>query len=221
MSYKWGIITQIAVYNRGDWLDKYGVDGCFEYEDIDDCLPLDACEGGYGVCCEPFYESDQRRKSCSFTGHRDLSVKETRKLLPKLRSTILYLISQGVTEFHAGGAEGFDTLAAGVVHEISRTHEGVRLVLELPYERSFSRDTDTSQKKRFYEYIKSVADEVNIHGKKPTGKLEAVECLYKRNRVLMNKSYYCVCYMREPVGGTAYTVNYAKTLDCLIINLAE
>ncbi len=207
--------------NGDDILDNFDNNDRFDFEYHDDYMQTEISEGGCGVCAEPYYEQDQRRASCSFTGHRDLSAQEKRALVPKLRSTVLYLISQGVTEFHTGGAEGFDTLAAGVVHEISQTHEGIRLVLELPYERSFSREADTSQKKRFYEYIKSVADEVNIHEKKPSGKLEAVECLYKRNRVLMNKSYYCVCYMREPVGGTVYTVNYAKTLDCLIINLAE
>ena len=169
---------------------------------------------------EVYCDYDTRRHSCSFTGHRELSVEDTHKLVPKLRSTVLYLISQGVTEFHAGGAEGFDTLAAGVVHEISQTHENVRLILELPYEKNFSHLKENSKEKRFYEFIKSVADEVNVHGTRPNGKLEAVKLLYKRNRVLMDKSYYCVCFLRDDKGGTAYTVNYANNLDCKVINLA-
>ena len=170
---------------------------------------------------EAFCESDNRRRSCSFTGHREISQEEINVLVPKLRSTILYLISKGVTEFHAGGAEGFDTLAAGVVHEISMNHEGIRLVLELPYEKTFGHLKPDAKEKRFYEFIKSVADEVNVHGEKPKGRYDAKNSLLKRNRVLMDKSYYCVCYMRDNKGGTAYTVKYAKTIDNHIINLAE
>ena len=170
---------------------------------------------------EIFCETDSRRRSCSFTGHRNLTQAELSVVVPKLRSTILQLISQGVTEFHAGGAEGFDTVAAGVVHEISRSHEGIRLVLELPYEKTFGHLQPDAKEKRFYEFIKSVADEINVHGEKPKGRNEAKDSLLKRNRVLMDKSYYCVCYLKDNKGGTAYTVKYASTIDNYIINLAE
>lgn len=168
-----------------------------------------------------YSEYDRRRHSCSFTGHREISPEETTELVPKIRSTVLYLISKGVTEFHVGGAEGFDTVAAGVVHEIARNRGGIRLILELPYEKKMTYLKKNAKERRFYEFIKSVADEVNVHGTRVTGRLEAINSLYKRNRVLAEKSYYCVCYMRERRGGTGYTVNYAETLDCQIINLAE
>lgn len=168
-----------------------------------------------------YSEYDRRRHSCSFTGHREISAAEINELVPRLRSTVLYLISKGVTEFHAGGAEGFDTVAAGVVHEIARNGRGIRLILELPYEKSMTYLKKNAKERRFYEFIKSVADEVNVHGKKAESRLDAINSLYKRDRILAEKSYYCVCYMREKRGGTAYTVNYAKTLDCQIINLAE
>ncbi|MBP3580500.1 MAG: DUF1273 family protein [Clostridia bacterium] len=193
-----------------------------EYDELlDEPLDEESIADILGAGPEVFCDYDARRSSCSFTGHRVISQEKVHELIPKLKSTVLYLISKGVTEFHTGGADGFDTIAAGVVHEAAMTHKHVRLVLELPYEKSFAHLKKNAQEKRFYEFIKSVADEVNVHGQKPVSKLEAVKSLYKRNRVLMDKSYYCVCYMQEETGGTAYTVNYAKNLDCNIINLAK
>ena len=44
--------------------------------------------------------------------------------------TILY--GKGVREFRAGGARGFDTLAALTILEFKENHPDVRLVLMLP-----------------------------------------------------------------------------------------
>ena len=171
---------------------------------------------------EPFLEYDNKRISCSFTGHRNLSLEQTRDLVPRLKSTVLYLISLGVREFHCGGAIGFDTLAATVVYDVSRQHKDIRLVLELPYENqclNWSREN-----RRFYDFIKSNAHEINIHGENPKNREQAVKLLLSRNRIMIDKSHYCICYLRNEEakkGGTAYTVNYAKLHDVQIINLAE
>lgn len=174
------------------------------------------------ISAEPYFEYDNKRVSCSFTGHRVLSDTERSSLLPSLKSTILYLISQGVTEFHCGGALGFDTLAASVVFDVSREHKGTKLILELPYEKQAEKWSDKD--KRFYEFIKSKANEINTHFPNPKNKEEAVKALLARNRIMIDKSHYCVCFLKNAEakrGGTAYTVNYAKLHDVQIINLAE
>lgn len=174
------------------------------------------------VSAEPYFEYDNKRISCSFTGHRILSPAEKQRLLPQLKSTILYLISQGVREFHCGGAMGFDTLAASVVFDVSREHEGIRLILEIPYEKQAEKWSDDD--KRFYDFLKNKAHEINIHGNNPKNREEAVKLLLARNRIMIDKSYYCVCYLKDETaksGGTAYTVNYARLHDLQIINLAE
>ena len=174
------------------------------------------------LTAEPFFEYDNKRISCSFTGHRSLSPEETQNLVPKLKSTILYLISLGVKEFHCGGAMGFDTLAATAVYDISRQHKDIRLVLEIPYENQSKGWDDT--KRRFYDFVKSNAHEINIHNKNPRNREQAVKFLLSRNRIMIDKSHYCVCYLKDSnakKGGTAYTVNYAKLHDLQIINLAE
>ncbi|MBQ7400181.1 MAG: DUF1273 family protein [Clostridia bacterium] len=171
------------------------------------------------ISAEPYFEYDNRRISCSFTGHRIITDEEKKTLLPALKSTILYLLSQGVKEFHCGGAIGFDTLAASVVFDVSREHPDIKLVLELPYENQSCKWKENQ--KKYYKFLKSKANEVNIHFKNPKNKEEAVKALLGRNRILIDKSHYCVCYHKHEKGGTAYTVNYAKLHDVQIINLAE
>ncbi len=168
---------------------------------------------------EPYFEYDNKRISCSFTGHRTLTDAEKAALIPSLKSTVLYLISKGVKEFHCGGALGFDTLAATVVFDIARDREDIKLILELPYENQAEKWRDSD--KRIYEFIKSKADEINIHSPKPRDKEQAVKALLLRNRIMIDKSHYCVCYHKHDKGGTAYTVNYAKLHDVQLINLAE
>lgn len=187
-----------------------------EYFDVSDAdIEFDES----AISAEPYLEYDNKRISCSFTGHRILSDKEKKALIPSLKSTILYLISKGVKEFHCGGAMGFDTLAASVVFDISREKKDIKLILELPYENQSGKWKEND--KKYYEFFKSKASQVNIHFVKPKDREDAVKALLGRNRILIDKSHYCVCYHKHEKGGTAYTVNYAKLHDVQIINLAE
>ena len=67
-----------------------------------------------------------------------------------------------------------------------------------------------------YESIKNNADKVVYTSRDyPKG------CMYKRNRHLVDNSGVCVCYFTENPGGTAYTVEYVKRKNLLVINIAE
>ena len=46
-------------------------------------------------------------------------------------------------------------------------------------------------------------------------------CMYARNRFMVDNSNYCICYMTETTGGTAYTVGYAKQQGLHVINIAD
>ena len=94
--------------------------------------------------------------------------------------------------------------------------------MEIPYEKQSEKWSDDD--KRFYDFLKNKAHEINIHGNNPKNREEAVKLLLARNRIMIDKSYYCVCYLKDETaksGGTAYTVNYARLHDLQIINLAE
>lgn len=70
--------------------------------------------------------------------------------------------------------------------------------------------------KEIYEDIKKRADKIVYTSREYTR-----GCMHKRNRHLVDNSSVCVCYLREVTGGTAYTVEYAKSKNLRVINTAE
>lgn len=53
-----------------------------------------------------------RKQACCFTGHRELPVWGRKQLAAKLEVTITGLIDRGILFYGAGGARGWDALAA-------------------------------------------------------------------------------------------------------------
>ena len=81
-----------------------------------------------------------REKTCAFTGHRSLSDNVVRALSPLLREKIIELSSQGIRRFIAGGAIGFDMLAAITVYNLKpKLPHDTRLTLALPCERHYAK----------------------------------------------------------------------------------
>ena len=54
-------------------------------------------------------------RSCCFTGHRQIPLSELSALTLQLDATLDGLYREGCRDFYAGGAMGFDTLAASRV----------------------------------------------------------------------------------------------------------
>ena len=154
-----------------------------------------------------------RDKTVCFTEHRVIPALQREGLFLHLKSTILSLMSRGYRFFGAGGAWGFDTLAAMAVLEIRKQYPFIKLILVLPCY-SQARYWKDSERKR-YEQIKELADKVVYTSFEYTR-----GCMYRRNRHLVNCSSVCVCYLTKNVGGTAYTVAYAKRQGLEIINMA-
>lgn len=154
-----------------------------------------------------------RKRTCCFTGHRSIPPEERRELARRLEETILRLYRRGVRYFGAGGALGFDTLAAQAVLSLREECPGIRLILVLPCPSQTKgwKPEDAAE----YERIKSQADKVVYTSQEYTQ-----GCMYKRNRHLVDHSGVCVCYLIKDSGGTAYTVRYARTHGLEIINLA-
>ena len=73
-----------------------------------------------------------REKTCCFTGHRKLPFWGRRKVAAKLEKTIINLIDRGIRFFGAGGALGFDTLAAQTVLRLKKKYSDIKLILVLP-----------------------------------------------------------------------------------------
>ena len=155
-----------------------------------------------------------KNQTVCFTGHRKIPPEQVETLARRLKATLIQLIDNGCLYFGAGGALGFDTLAAQTVLELKSQYSDVKLILVLPclsQTRGWSaRDIE------IYEDIKSKADKVVYTSQEYTR-----GCMHKRNRHLVDNSSVCVCYLTESSGGTAYTVDYARKNNLTVINLGE
>lgn len=155
-----------------------------------------------------------RDKTCCFTGHRKLPTGLGRWILAaKLKKTIISQIKNDIQFFGAGGALGFDTLAAQTVLKLRKKYTHIKLILVLPCPTQTQKwvTEDVAE----YERIKSQADKVVYTAQEYTK-----DCMFKRNRHLVDNSSVCICYLTRNSGGTAYTVNYAKDKGLEIVNVA-
>ena len=153
-------------------------------------------------------------KTCCFTGHRKIPQAELPTLKNRLMKAITDAITQGYRYFGAGGALGFDTLAAQTVLELKQSYPHIRLILILPCESQTRgwQKADTA----IYESIRNAADKVVY-----TSKTYYEGCMHKRNRHMIDHSSLCICYMTNDRSGTGYTVRYANEKGRKIINLAK
>jgi len=156
----------------------------------------------------------QKERTCCFTGHRLIPAKQYEPLKRRLKDTIESLTNRGVLYYGAGGAIGTDTLAAQCVIEHRAYNPNVKLILVLPCLSQAQKWNAEDQ--RIYEDIKTQADKIVYTSTEYTR-----DCMFKRNRHLVECSGVCVCYLTRDSGGTAYTVDYARRQGLEIINLAE
>ncbi len=157
----------------------------------------------------------ERETSCCFTGHRRISEQDILWLRRRLREEILALVKEGVGTFFAGGALGFDTIAAQEVLRVRAMGlSNLRLVLALPY---VGQEEQWSQRNAaIYRSLLRQADEVVYMAE---GYRRGV--MHQRDRYMVDHSAYCICYLVQETGGTAYTAQYAREQGVLVRNLAE
>lgn len=153
--------------------------------------------------------------ACCFTGHRVVPTDRTEELRQRLRAGIAYLCdAMSITTYYAGGALGFDSLAAEAVIEQRGRHPNLRLVIVVPCRDQAARWS--AEQKARYERINRDADEVICLAEHYFN-----GCMHQRNRYMVDHSAYCICYLTEQTGGTAYTVQYAREHGLRIFNLAH
>lgn len=149
-----------------------------------------------------------------FTGHRSIDTEISFRVPTVLKGVMEELIARGARRFLAGGAIGFDTIAALSVLELKEKYPDITLELVLPC-RDQSRYWDRSSV-IVYKYIMRRADKivyVNEHF--------SSHCMYERNRRLVDESDLCLAYLARSSGGSAYTFGYALSHGKEAINLHE
>ena len=155
-----------------------------------------------------------RKQTVCFTGHRKIPPERLNIVARRLRETLIKLIKDKYLYFGAGGALGFDTLAAQTVLELKTVYPKIKLILVLP---CLSQTKGWSARDiEIYEDIKHKADKVVYTSQEYTK-----GCMHKRNRHLVDNSSVCVCYLTESIGGTFYTVDYTQAKNLTVINVGE
>lgn len=153
-------------------------------------------------------------KTCCFTGHRKIPPEQYECIVKRLKSEIIDLINQGVIYYGAGGALGFDTMAAQIVIELRKEYPQIKLILVLPC-RTQTRGWN-GEDISVYEKILKECDKCVYMSEEYSR-----DCMFKRNRHLVDNSGVCICYLTECSGGTEYTVKYAEKNNLKIINIAD
>ena len=157
-----------------------------------------------------------RYKTCCFTGHRSLDVADPGMLGEAICGEVSTLYRFGFDTFLAGGALGFDTLAAREIlrMKLSPDFSGLKLVLVLPYLGQESRWPPMDR--AMYDYIRDRADDVIY-----TGDVYANGLLLRRNRYMVDHSAHCIAFLDEKRsrGGTLYTVRYARQNGVSVTNI--
>ena len=156
---------------------------------------------------------DRKRTAC-FTSHRKIHMKDMRKIEKQLDKIIKKLYKKGVIFYGVGGSYGFDMLAEKAVIRARNRHNEIKLILVLPCKNQDKYWTEDN--KAAFSEIKSQADKIVYTAENYTN-----GCMHKRNRHLVDFSGYCVAYLNENSGGTAYTVNYARENGLEIVNLGS
>lgn len=151
-------------------------------------------------------------KACCFTGHRKINYEEALRLADILPFELEQLATIGYDTFYAGGAIGFDTLAAQAVLKLRESRPNIMLRLLLPCQ-SQEEKWSLHQKREYYRIIEE-ADTIEYLAQTCSS-----YAMRKRNKALVDNSDYCLCYLDHERSGTAYTVKYAEQKGLTAKNL--
>lgn len=155
-----------------------------------------------------------QNKTVCFTGHRQISPAHMMALPALLKAEIAKQAEAGAVHFRAGGAIGFDMLAALCVIEQRKQYPQIRLDLVLP-----CRDQDAAwgeYDRGAYRFVLSEADSVTyLYDRYREG------CMLERDRRLVDGSDVCIAFLTKSKGGTAYTAAYALKQGLEFVNLYD
>ena len=143
---------------------------------------------------------DTRNITCFFTGHRTL---DTKIIQPLLRNEVERAYIAGYRYFGAGGAIGFDMIAAEEVLYAKQKHTDIRLILVLPYP-DYRNKWQPDDIERMDNIMRKADKIVYVRD------FYTRDAYYARNRRMADYSSRCICYKTKDTGGTAYTLSYVE-----------
>ncbi|MBE6583811.1 MAG: DUF1273 domain-containing protein [Ruminococcaceae bacterium] len=159
-------------------------------------------------------QPDNSIKAVCFTGHREIEISSAYLIPSALKNVLKELILRGAQRFLAGGAIGFDTIAALCVLELKAQYPHIKLELILPCRNQTQKWNDLN--KDVYSAILERADKVTYLHDSYTA-----SCMHDRNRRLVDEADVVIAYLAHSGGGTAYTAAYALKQKRELINVYD
>ena len=162
---------------------------------------------------------DNRQHTCCFTGHRTVAKRHFQAAAEGILDHILSLSRRGITDFIAGGALGFDTLAALAVLKAKETEPAIRLILAIPclnQTEKWNDLPDAIEHLKTYKVIMGMADEV-IYTSERT---YFDGCMKLRNQYMVDHASLLITVHDGQSGGTRRTIEYAMRRGLDIVDIS-
>ena len=152
--------------------------------------------------------------TCCFTGHRQIDPPLLVPLTAQLDATLRALVQMGCLQFYAGGARGFDTLAAARTLALRQEYPAVRLHLLLP-----CRDQCTGWPAADIARYEDIL--ANCDSYRYIAERYSPSVMTKRNRALVANADVCVAFLLREASGAGQTVRAARRAGITVLNLAD
>lgn len=152
-------------------------------------------------------------RTCAFTGHREIPAAHIAPLIMNLDAAITAFYGMGCRAFYAGGARGFDTLAAERVLAFREKHPDVALYLILP-----CRDQMRGWREEDAGRARAVIAAAN--GYRYLQNEYSTAAMHIRNRALIDAAEGCIAYVTRPESGGGQTLRLAEKKGIPTVNLA-
>lgn len=152
--------------------------------------------------------------SCCFSGHRKLSRSDYEEVSDRICRLMTDLYEKGIRTCYVGGALGFDYVAAVTLANLKNNMPELKLVIALPcpeYDNKWD-----ERDRALYRHVFARADKIVYVSDK-----YRANSMQMRNRYMVDRSCYCICWLTERAGGTMNTVKYANDCGLEIFNLAN
>lgn len=138
--------------------------------------------------------------ACTFFGHRDCYELDSQVL----RKTIEKLIAQGVDTFYVGNQGQFDSSVYSCLKQLRKRHPHIQVCVVLAYL--------PTEKNEYDDMADTMYPDIEGHPK------FAIE---RRNRWMIDRSDYCICYINHTWGGAYKFARMAKRRSKTVINIGN
>ena len=161
------------------------------------------------------------KTTCCFTGHRPQNLpqgfnekdKRCLKIKKQLKIEIVKAIKNGYTTFISGMALGFDIICAEMVLALKQKYSQIRLIGAIPCKTqdAFWKEKDKQRYKKVIEKLDNIRCLYDNY--------IGYECMFERNRFMINNSSLVIALYNGTSGGTKKTLEYAKKCGLKIVML--